>query len=197
AYHTRMGQALCELIEHLSADAMPQHGVGNAQIVIILDEQAMRHGTGPVVLDTGDQVSVAEARRLACNACIMPMVLNGRSRILDLGMGQRLFDRNQRLALAHRDGGCVFPGCERPPAWCDGRSRATESPGPAQQATCLVLRRGSSNGCLVCGFHHRLIHKGDWSIQTATDGVVEVIPPDWVDLKRQPLRHQRFKPRPG
>jgi hypothetical protein len=187
-YASRMGLALCELVEHLPIDKFPQHGVANCSIVVTIDEARLRAGTGGATLDTGGSLSIGEARRLACNAGIVPLVLSGDSTILDLGMGQRLFDRGQRLALAHRDRGCVFPGCERPAAWCEAHHlRAWFQGGPTDLA----------NGCLVCSFHHHLLHGGEWDAVMGPDGIVEVIPPARVDPDRRPIRHERFKPRPG
>ncbi|MFY9915902.1 MAG: HNH endonuclease signature motif containing protein [Nocardioidaceae bacterium] len=53
------------------------------------------------------------------------------------------------------------------------------------------------NGCLLCSFHHHLIHQGEWDLTLAPDGITEVIPPARIDLQRRRIRHQRFKPRPG
>jgi hypothetical protein len=38
---------------------------------------------------------------------------------LDIGREQRLYTRAQRTALGVRDGGCRFPGCEKPPSWTE------------------------------------------------------------------------------
>ncbi|MFD6071810.1 HNH endonuclease, partial [Amycolatopsis lurida] len=43
------------------------------------------------------------------------------------------------------------------------------------------------NLVLLCGFHHRLIHHGDWEVRMAADGLPEFIPPQY----RDPLRHPR------
>ncbi|MFY9915401.1 MAG: HNH endonuclease, partial [Nocardioidaceae bacterium] len=53
------------------------------------------------------------------------------------------------------------------------------------------------NGCLLCSFHHHLIHQGEWDLILAPDGITDVIPPARIDPQRRPIRHQRFKPRPG
>ncbi len=187
-YGNRLGRALCELIEHLPVDGHPQHGVANATIVVTVDEKKLRAGAGEATLDTGSAISVGETRRLACNADILPIVMSGESKILDLGTSRRLFDRHQRLALATRDQGCVFPGCERPPAWTEAHHRLPWSQGGATDI---------DNGCLLCSFHHHLIHQGEWNLTLAPDGVTEVIPPTRIDPERRPIRHQRFKPRPG
>ncbi len=187
-YGNRLGRALCELIEHLPTDGHPQHGVANATIVVTVDETRLRAGAGEAILDTGSAISIGETRRLACNADLLPIVMSGESKILDLGMTRRLFDRHQRLALATRDQGCVFPGCERPPAWAEAHHRIPWSEGGPTDI---------DNGCLLCSFHHHLIHQGEWDLTLAPDGITEVIPPTRIDPQRRPIRHQRFKPRPG
>jgi hypothetical protein len=158
--------------------------------VVTVDEQRLRDGVGTAVLSTGDDVSAAEARRIACNAGILPIVLGGGSVVLDLGRTARLFDKTQRVALAARDGGCVFPGCGRPPAWTEAHHVTPWSRGG---------KTDLANGALLCGFRHRLIHAGEWDVRIAADGIPEVVPPERVDPHRRPIRHQRRRqrPRPG
>ena len=184
-YPNRMGRAFCELIEHLPTDGLPSSGTTNATVVVTIDEAKLRRGLGEATLDTGAAISSGEARRLACNAGILPMVLAGDSQILDLGRRERLFDRYQRLGLAHRDRGCVFPRCDRPAAWCEAHHLRSWSQGGPTDV---------DNGALLCPFHHHLIHQGDWQIQLGPDGIPEAIPPPWVDPTRRPLRHTRFRP---
>jgi hypothetical protein len=185
-YPVRLGRALCELVERIDARDVPSQGV-NATLVVTVDEQSLRDRVGAATLSSGDEVSVEEARRLACNADILPMVLGEESAALDLGRASRLFDRYQRVALAHRDGGCVFPGCERPPGWTEAHH---VTPWSAGGETDL------SNGVLLCGSHHRLVHKDDgWQIRIADDGIPEVIPPTRVDPRRRPIRHWRHRQR--
>jgi hypothetical protein len=186
SYQQRLGRALMELLEHLPAETLPQSGGVNATVVVTVDLATLQGGLGTVVLDTGTELSAGQARRLACTATVIPMVLGGDSKILDVGMGQRLFDRYQRIALAQRDGGCVWPGCDRPPALCEAHHLCPWSQGGPTDL---------NNGVLVCGFHHRLLHGGEWEARMATDGVVEIIPPARIDPDRKPLRHARFKHR--
>lgn len=185
-YPQRLGHGFVELIEHLPTTALPQHGVANASIVITLGLDQLRSGLGHALLDTGTAISTSETRRLACNAQLIPAVLDGPSRILDLGTARRLYDRPQRLALALRDGGCIWPGCDRPPSWCEAHHITPWSEGGPTDL---------DNGCLLCSFHHHLVHKGEWQIRMAPDGVPEVIPPPRLDPARQPRRHQRLRRR--
>ncbi len=186
SYPQRLGQALVDLIEHLPTASLPQHGVANATIVITTTLDQLRAGLGQALLTTGTPISTAQLRRLACNATFIPAVLDGASRILDLGRGSRLFNRHQRLALAIRDQGCVFPGCDRPPSWCEAHhiTRWTHG-GPTDLA----------NGCLLCPYHHHLIHQGEWQIIKRPEGPPAVIPPARIDPDQKPRRHQRFQAR--
>ena len=61
----------------------------------------------------------AQARRLACNAHIIPAVLGGDSEVLDLGRAQRLFTAAQRRALLLRDRTCRAEGCDIPGTWAE------------------------------------------------------------------------------
>jgi hypothetical protein len=188
-YGQRLGRAFCEWIEKLPVNGGPPGNSLNATLVVTIDEQSLRDGVGTAALSTGDDLSVGEARRLACRAGLLPIVLGSDSAPLDLGRARRLFSPYQKIALAQRDGGCVFPGCDRPPAWTE-----------AHHARLPWANGGKTDvkdGCLLCGFHHRLIHADEWQIAFAADGIPEVIPPTRVDTMRRPIRHQRLRPRAG
>jgi len=69
---------------------------------------------------------------------------------LDVGRETRLFTPKQRLALAVRDGGCLWPGCDRPPAYCEAHHCDHWADGG---------RTDSDVGVLLCRFHHLHLHK--------------------------------------
>jgi hypothetical protein len=78
---------------------------------------AARVRAGAATLDDGTAISAETARRIACDAALIPAVLGTNSEPLDLGRTARLATPAQRRALAlHRDG-CAFPGCTRPTPW--------------------------------------------------------------------------------
>ncbi|MGZ5407873.1 MAG: DUF222 domain-containing protein, partial [Aeromicrobium sp.] len=183
----KLGRAFCELIEHLPSEAMPQHGGLAATMTINIDLDALRDGLGTALLSTGEDMSASQARRFACNANLIPIVLDGKSTILDQGMARRLYDRYQRIALAKRDKGCVWKGCDRPPSWTESHHLLHYSKnGPTDL----------HNGALFCFFHHHLLHEGEWEARMSTDGIVEVIPPKRIDPRQEPIRHSRFKAGP-
>ncbi|MEH1127990.1 HNH endonuclease signature motif containing protein [Micromonospora sp. CPCC 206061] len=84
-----------------------------------------------------------------------------------------------QLARA-RDGGCAFPGCDRPPRWCDAHHITAWTTGGT---TAL------HNGVLLCGYHHRLIHRREWEVRLGADGRPEFTPPHYVDTERKPRRN--------
>ena len=99
----------------------------------------------------------------------LPPVLGGApSRPLDLGRSTRVVTPAQRQALAVRDGGCVFPGCRRPLAWCEGHHvRHWLDGGPTDL----------DNLALVCREHHRAVHEGGWRLIRGPDGRFTATPP--------------------
>ncbi|MDT7712819.1 MAG: hypothetical protein QOG46_1508 [Pseudonocardiales bacterium] len=136
-------------------------------------------GLGSAVLDTGGRMSAAEARRLAGDSCVVPMVLGSDSMPLDVGRQQRLATAALRDALAQRDKGCAFPSCDRPPRYCHAHHiRSWLDWG----------RTELDNMCLLCEYHHVIVHRQGWHIRLDARGHPEFTPPRIVDPTRTPLR---------
>jgi hypothetical protein len=109
------------------------------------------------------EITAAQARRLACQAGIIPMVLGGDSVPLDLGRRARLHNRYQRLALAHRDHGCTAEACDRPPAWCEAHHDTPWHHGGPTDLT---------HGRLLCAHHHRRVHDPAYTTTRLADGSI-------------------------
>jgi hypothetical protein len=124
--------------------------------------------------DAGGGESLTDRLRLA--AALLPPVLGGApSQPLDVGRTSRVVSPAQRLALAVRDGGCVFPTCDRPLAWCEAHHLVHWlDGGPTDLA----------NLALLCRAHHRAVHEGGWRLQRLPDGRLTATPPH-----RQHRRH--------
>jgi hypothetical protein len=117
----RRADALLEVCQlALRTDQLPDHGGGRPHLVVTVPFDVLRGELGAGTLDTGERLSATQVRRLACDAQILPAVLGGDGQVLDLGQSRRLFTRAVRRALMLRDGGCAFPGCDRPARWCEG-----------------------------------------------------------------------------
>jgi hypothetical protein len=171
---------VCRLV--LAGGELPDNGGDRPQVVVTVPFDPLRHAFGAGVVDTGDRLSADTARRLACDARILPAVLDGAGHPLDLGRERRLFTGPLRRALVLRDGGCAFPGCDRPPRWCDGHHVIHWADGGATSL---------ANAVLLCGHHHRLIHdpRAGWAVHLAADARPTFVPPAWLDPRRLPRRN--------
>ncbi len=158
-YPRRLGQAFCQFLEAVDPTRLPVHG-GDATTVIVTIPLASLQaqlgaadllGAGLVPGDdlTGDRITAAQARRLACTAKILPAVLGGDSLPIDLGRAKRLFTPAQRKALLIRDQTCRAEGCDTPGTWCDAHhTDPWHTGGPTDLA----------NAVLLCQHHHHRVH---------------------------------------
>jgi hypothetical protein len=169
---------LCALA--LRTNELPASGGEDAHVVLTMPLDGLRDSLGVATLDTGEHLSAAQARQMACDAAIIPAVLGGDGQPLDLGRARRLVTGALRRALVLRDGGCSFPGCDRPPRWCAGHHIRHWVDGGD---SCLA------NTILLCGFHHRVVHHDGWEIRIASDGRPEYLPPAYIDPQRRPRRN--------
>jgi hypothetical protein len=152
------GTAFVELLEHLPTDTLS--GKVAATVVVTVDHDHLKAAIGSAHLDTGHDLSASEARRLACNAGILPAVLGGRSVPLDLGRQERFFTEPQRVALATVYDTCAAEGCDRPYAWSELHH---EDPWAAGGRTDLSL------AVPLCGHHHRRAHDPRYWHRVHTD----------------------------
>ena len=98
---------------------------------------------------------------------------------LDVGREQRLFTARQRLTFAVRDGGCLWPGCDRPPAYCEAHHCEHWADGGGTDC---------ATGVLLCRYHHLTLHNNGWRIDRAPGGGFVLYPPPGVGGEPVPLR---------
>lgn len=144
----------------------------------------LESGRGVAQSPRGDLLSARALTAMSSDAEIVPVVCDGDGAVLALERTRRLASRTQRLALAARDGGCSFPGCDRPGAWTEVHHITPWQDGGATDL---------SNLCLLCRYHHRSFESRGWVVRMA-DGVPEWIPPYWVDRQRRPRRNMAHHP---
>ena len=145
---------------------------GSARIVITMDFLAliaMLNGAG--VSEAGGTISPDTARRMACDAEIIPMVLGSKSEPLDVGRKVRLVDKGMRRAVIHRDKHCTYQGCTRPPSMCEffRGPREVSERGTSGELRGVKVHHVVSwwtggitsllNSALLCEAHHRLVHR--------------------------------------
>ncbi|MBP2417444.1 hypothetical protein JOF54_002366 [Microlunatus capsulatus] len=80
-----------------------------------IEHESLLRGTGYGTTVDGHAIPTAQLLELAAEAEIIPTVLDRAGAVLTLGRSRRIASRSQTLALAVRDGGCSFPGCDLPP----------------------------------------------------------------------------------
>ncbi len=174
----RQADALVEICRRtLGAPDTPTSFGFPAHIAITIDFDALKASLGLGTLDTGTPISAADIRRLACDATIIPVLLNSNGVPLDVGRAIRVFTKELRRAVEIRDRGCAFPGCDRPPAWTN-----------VHHIIHWLFGGPTSldNGVLLCHTHHVVIHRGEWTVRLAANKRPEFTPPAWVDPERRP-----------
>lgn len=95
-------------------------------------------------------ISIPTVERAVCATGILPILFDDDGRAMKLGRKSRLFSARQRVAIAARDGGCLAPGCDRPPSWCE-----------AHHINEWLADHGLTDvddGVLLCSHHHKWVH---------------------------------------
>ncbi|MFJ4164062.1 DUF222 domain-containing protein [Microbacterium sp. NPDC089698] len=139
--------------------ADPTTVFGTRQAGIRLVQQVAVDGSlAPVAVTEDGLVSIpaAVAERRICETGTIPVTVDACGNPLDVGRESRLFTPTQRIALAIRDGGCRWTGCDRPASYCE-----------AHHIDEWARDDGHTNidrGILLCRFHHMQLHHGRWQI---------------------------------
>ncbi len=139
-------------------------GGSKPHVTVTVDYDALiagRDANGLLPEIDGTPVNPQQIRRIACDAGIVRMVLDGESQALDVGRRTRTIPPGLRRALEQRDKGCTWSGCHAPLSWCDAHHVIHWADGGL-----TVLE----NLRLLCRRHHRAIHENDldpeWDDQT-------------------------------
>lgn len=151
---------------------------------VIIDDDQLATGTG--FTDLGAFLPTGTVNKLCCGADLRAVLLQPGQVELNLGRTIRLANRTQRRALAARDRGCRFPGCDRPLGWTVAHHVIPwENNGPTDIANLILL----------CHHHHHLVHEGGWTLtRDPYDGEYEFISPSGR-TDHQPARTRRRRHR--
>ena len=120
-------------------------------VTVSADTLAGAADGGVCEMDHVGPISIGAARRLACDASVMRVVLSERSEPLDVGRRSKDVPPSMRRAVIVRDRRCRFPGCDRPHTWCDAHHIVHWADGGPTALSNLIL---------LCRQHHRAIHAG-------------------------------------
>ncbi|MGH9052960.1 MAG: DUF222 domain-containing protein, partial [Acidimicrobiia bacterium] len=167
----RRADALVELCRQwLDSEVAPQAGGERPHLTVIVDLETLEGRAGRRCdLDQAGVIHPEAARRLACDAGVSRVITTGASEPLDVGRRTRTVPASLRRALVVRDGGCRFPGCDRPHWWCDAHHVIHWlDEGPTSLANLVLL----------CRRHHRLVHEGGFHLERM-EGELRFRRPDW------------------
>ncbi len=168
------GEALADALL-LMADTMlaggptARTGGDRHQVVVHVDAAVLAEtpdAAGCCELADGAPLSPETVRRLACDASVVALAERG-GRTLDVGRKTRSIPPALRRALAARDRGCRFPGCDR--ARVDAHHIRHWARGGATRLDNLVH---------LCRHHHRLVHEGGFGVERRPGGEILFRRPD-------------------
>jgi hypothetical protein len=184
----RRADAISDLVGlALRGDQLPRQRGNRAHLLVVITEENLRTGRGLGLTGSGEDLTAAAIKRIACDAKITPVRIDRHGVPLAVGRTRRTVTPGQWLALVIRDTGCIFPGCDRPAAWCQAHHLIPwEEGGPTDL----------DNLMLVCDHHHDSVHHHDWEAELGEDGHPQVIPPAWIDQSRTPRRNNHWRPPP-
>ncbi len=172
----RLADALTELSKHaLDSGSLPQRGGVRPHLQVTASLETLRGLPGAPGADlefAALPISAKALEEISCDCTLTRVVLGGESQVIDVGRAMRVISGPRRRALAARDGGCVWPGCERPAAWSTPHHLRHWSRGGDS---------GLGNQCLLCYHHHSRVHRDGWQmVRVAGGGWLSVPPPTGV-----------------
>ncbi|TFC22594.1 HNH endonuclease signature motif containing protein [Cryobacterium glucosi] len=148
------------------------------------DAEAGRRDEAPalqpgVIEGTAVPVSTETLERNRCDTGLLDVTFDDHGSGVDLGREQRTFSPAQRDALALRDGGCMWPGCDRPPSWTE--THHIQHWKDDTGATNLA------DGILLCRADHLRLHNEHWRITRDDTGHYWLTPPPGLDPEQRPI----------
>lgn len=138
----------------------------SVRVIVTQRDLDRRAGAGQLEGQSAS-ISLSSVERAACDGGLIPILFDEEGGALNLGRTQRLHNARQRIAIATRDGGCLAPGCDRPPSWCEVHHVTEFSRGG---------RTDLADGVLLCRHHHLFIHNNGWAIRR-DGGTYRLVPP--------------------
>ena len=154
-------------------------------VMLHVDEKVLEDpaAEGCSYVESVGAVSSHTARRLTCDAGIVPLVYRGDGQVESEGM-TRSIPRQMRRSVLARDDGCRWPACTQ--------RRFVEV------HHVVFWSRGGrtvpSNLVTICRFHHRLVHEGGYRLERSKSGQIRVYTPEGKEIPAVPPRKKAFGP---
>jgi hypothetical protein len=176
-----LAQALVEICRRARATDLASTKAPRVEVTLILDE-----ARPDVIVDPcGSCLPAATVPVFLCDPVVYAAVLDSLGLPTDMGRATRVPTQAQRRALALRDGGCTFPGCDARISWTDAHHTRRWGRGGNTDVPLLAL---------VCRRHHRVAHRHGWSVSLDAEGWTQWTTPTGRTFEGQ--RHQRTRAGP-
>jgi len=173
--------AVVELVRRGQAVDVDSATPARPEVTLLVPVDEVRPDGGPVVYGRdGVRLPDGSVDHLLDDADFYAIVVNSLGVPVDSGRRLRFASANARRALRIRDGGCIFPGCTNPVAWCDAHHVEEWITGGQTDV---------SNLASLCRHHHGVVHRTGWSMVALGDGYFEITTPKGRCLETQ--RHHR------
>jgi hypothetical protein len=154
-YAERAADAFVDILKKASnCPDLPTHNGFKTEMALIVDIETLETTLDDAVLP-GTHLTARDARRLACEAHVLPAVMGTDSQPLDVAVPSYVVPAHMRRGLVLRDRGCAFPGCAKPASASDSHHILEWLRGGLTELDNLVL---------LCAHHHRLIHRSEWRV---------------------------------
>jgi Domain of unknown function (DUF222) len=184
-HHTRIADACVELCQAYNSGTVAG-GRERPKVIMVVPFETVveRAGARGIIIGVDLTVSGETVRRMCCDAELNRIVTRGPSTILDYGTTTRIASDAQYHALVARDGGCRWPGCDRPPGWTEVHhiDEVIRDDGPTNLA----------NLALFCTTHHHLLHTPNWHLVGDAHNLT-ITKPDGTSIPA-PCRGPAFQP---
>ena len=141
-------------------------------LIALCDIETLRsglHANSICETEDGTPLPVEVIRRLACEAEIIPVVLNSRGEALAVGRSQRLATPAQRAALRAMHRTCIGATCTVPFDACQIHHVIPWEHGGTTDLENLVP---------LCTHDHHLVHEGGWHLSMTPDRIATWTRPD-------------------
>jgi hypothetical protein len=152
-------------LDHADATTTSRRRRPDVTVVVTLDD--LERGSGRSV--DGKLLDATSIGSLLCDAGVHRVVTDGHSVVLDAGRTTRTVSHHLFSALAVRDGGCRFPGCDRAVSWCEAHHVVPWQHGGETSPANVVL--------LCWRHHHDFAHRPRWRVKLLPDATLEVTTP--------------------
>ena len=168
------GQVLADAVVEVArrsrgADVLTKHRarpviLALTEMSVLWDQLKVR---GWCQLDDRTRLTANQIRRLACEADILPMVLNDHGVPMDFGRSVRFATYRQRLALRALHPTCAAEGCDVDFDWCEiHHLRPWEKGGPTDL----------DNLAPLCSYHHHWVHECGLDPEVRPDRTLRFVP---------------------